>query len=117
VLRPTRLAVIRPLKGQLPPCLDLDIPGGTAGNSQYHPSQFPARFAPGDEMLGLFSTHDQPGTSIPPYAQALLLAGSTGHLTLPFGDNDRIDINTWTPPTPEPWSPTTYTQPPPSQPY
>jgi hypothetical protein len=111
VLRPTRFAVTRLLKGQLPPCLDLDVPGGTAGNYPYHSSQFPARFSPGDRMLGLFFTQDRPGHAVPPYAQALLLADSTGHLTLPFGDHDRIDINIWAPPAPEPYGPPV-TQPP-----
>lgn len=107
VLRPTRLAVIRLLKGQLPPCLDLDVPGGTAGLYQYHASQFPAAFGPGDKMLGLFSTHDQPGPTVPAYAQTLLKADPDGNLTLPFGDRDQINVNTWTPPP---------SQPPPSQP-
>lgn len=98
VLRPTRFAVIRQLKGQLNPCLDLDVPGGTAGLFQYRSSQFPARYGSGDKLLGLFSTHDQPGTTVTAYAQTLLKADSDGNLTLPFGDHETINVNTWTPP-------------------
>ena len=104
VVRPARLAVTRLLKGELSACLELDVPGGTAGLYQYHASQFPDRFSPGDKMLGLFSTHDEQGIGVPAYAQTLLKADPDGNLTLPFGDHDHINVNTWTPPSTQPAS-------------
>jgi hypothetical protein len=102
VIRTTRLAVLRNLKGALASCQDLDIPGGTSGKYRMDDPQFPATFAPGDELLGLFSTHDNaaPGQSVTvaPYAQILLRAAPDGSLTLPFGDHDQINVNTWNPP-------------------
>lgn len=96
VVRPTRLAVVRQLKGSLPQCLDLDIPGGTAGTFTKTDSRFPAQLAPDDQLLGLIATQDDKGPTAP-YATALFLADRDGWLTLPFGDRERVNVNTWKP--------------------
>lgn len=105
VLRPARLAVVRQLKGSLPQCLDLDVPGGRAGMFTKTGSQFPAQLAPGDQLLGLIATQDEKGPTAP-YATALFRADRDGWLTLPFGDRERVNVNTWEPEIREPQKPT-----------
>jgi hypothetical protein len=94
VIRPARFAVVRQLKGSIPACLDLDVPGGTAG--LFSSNGFAPAFGVGDQMLALLQTHDDAGAPTP-WAWALLRADKNGMLTLPFGDHDLLNVNTWTP--------------------
>jgi hypothetical protein len=110
VFRPARVVTLRQLKGTVDTCLDLDVPGGTSRRFQEGNYLFPDTFAPGDKMLALFSDNDTPGTRIAPYAQMLLKAAPGGSVTLPFGDHDHINVNTWNPP---PYSPPPNSNPPP----
>jgi hypothetical protein len=94
VIRPTRFAVVRPLKGSIPDCLDLDVPGGTVGSVSS--DGFAPAFGVGDRMLAFFMLHDDSGAPAP-WANIMLLADKNGLVTLPFGDRDRLNVDTWVP--------------------
>jgi len=57
IVRPTRFRVVRQLKGALPGCLDLDVPGGTVG--ALSSDGFAPAFGVGDRMLAFFTVHRQ----------------------------------------------------------
>jgi hypothetical protein len=98
VLRPARFVVVRNLKGAVVSgCLDLEVPGGSTGSLEVDSSEFPPQFAPGDQMLALFETHDDHGQPTAPYATELFRADRDGSLTLPFGGHEQVNLNTWNP--------------------
>lgn len=101
VVRPMRLEVVRELKGSLPKCLDLDVPGGTSGEFSESSNVFPRQGAPGDRLLAFFATRDARGPIVP-FAMAMWRADEEGWLTLPFGDGERVDLETWNPEIREP---------------
>ncbi|MCA1846136.1 MAG: hypothetical protein LC792_23685 [Actinobacteria bacterium] len=94
VIRPARFAVVRQLKGSIPDCLDLDVPGGTVGSVSS--DGFAPAFGVGDRMLAFVILHDDTGNPAP-WANLMLLADKNGLVTLPFGAQDRLNIDTWVP--------------------
>jgi hypothetical protein len=93
VIRPTRFGIVRQLKGTLPACLDLDVPGGTVGSVRS--DGFAPAFGIGDRTLAFFS-YDDTGSPTP-WASLMLLADSNGLVSLPFGGHDRLNVDTWAP--------------------
>jgi hypothetical protein len=94
VIRPTRFAVVRQLKGSIPDCLDLDVPGGTVGSISS--DGFAPAFGVGDRMLAFVTLHDDSGGPTP-WVNLMLLADKNGLVTLPFGGRDRLNLDTWIP--------------------
>jgi hypothetical protein len=94
VIRPARFAVVRQLKGSIPDCLDLDVPGGTV--ESISSSGFAPAFGVGDRMLAFVSLHDDTGAPAP-WVNLLLPDDKDGLVTLPFGGRDRLNIDTWVP--------------------
>ena len=92
VVRPARFTLVRTIKGSVPSCLDLDVPGGTFGKARQENSRFPQNFKRGDRMLAIFAD-----TETPSFAIALYPADKDGNLTLPFGAEERVNLNTWSP--------------------
>jgi hypothetical protein len=94
VIRPARFAVVRPLKGTIPDCLDLDVPGGTVGSLSS--DGFAPAFGVGDRMLAFVNLHDDRGAPAP-WVNIMLVADEHGLVTLPFGAHDRLNVDTWVP--------------------
>jgi hypothetical protein len=87
----TDVDIVRPIKGSFPSqCLDLDVPGGTVGKLRHETSRFPEKFKKGDRVLAISAA--DPFNTVYMY-----LADKDGWLTLPFGDMERVNVNTWSP--------------------
>lgn len=96
VVRPMTLQVVRELRGDLPTCLELAIPGGSAdGFAEFDPG-FPRRIAVGEPMLAFFSGPDPSQSG--PVLTLLVAAQPDGTFVLPFGDGTPIEVATWTVP-------------------
>ena len=100
VVRPARLALTRTIAGSVPDCLDLDVPGGTAGAFRFDLAEFPATFAAGDRVLA-FVRRDGDLT----WAGSMWKAGEDGSLTLPTTEREVVDLDTWAPELPPPLPP------------
>jgi hypothetical protein len=95
IVRPVRFRVTRVLKGTLPECLALDVPGGRAGTHRSLVDTMPRVITPGDTVLA-FLDDEMGGVRVPLYATELLKAAKDGTVRLPFGSQPVVDLDTWT---------------------
>lgn len=94
VFRPTGLRVDRVIRGRLDKrCLEVDVPGGSAGKFHEKHGNFPDRISIGDRLLVTFF----PDGSIPGLGLAIK-ADEEGIVQLPFTTPTKVDLDEWTPP-------------------
>lgn len=98
VVRPAAFQVVETVRGTLPECLDLAVPGGSVGDFTERNGAFPARFAVGDRLLALFEQ------ARPPRVSFLFPARQDGNFLLPFGEKV-VNAATWEPPAYKPPGP------------
>jgi hypothetical protein len=110
LIRPARFAVTRVLKGSLPECVDLDVPGGSSPDFVQQGGGEPPPFGVGARMLAFFlAAHADDGSvvaaprrpsppkEVPPFTAWLILVAPDGTAQI-LGGSETINVDTWTPP-------------------
>ena len=101
IARPITFATDRAIKGDVGPCNTLMVPGGTAKDKggvdrAAISSMFPDKLKVGDRVLALWWS--PPGAGQPSLVVAtMLLADGNGVVTLPFGTDQKLNVDTYQP--------------------
>lgn len=95
LIRPARFSVTRVLKGSLPQCMDLDVPGGSSPDFAQHVEGDPPPFGVRDRAIAFVNA----AHGSEPLTAWLTLVAPDGTVQIPFGDHETINVDTWTLPT------------------
>lgn len=94
VLRPTGLRVDRVIRGSLDQqCLEVDIPGGSAGSFNERSGYFPDQLSLGDRLLLLYCA----ACGDLGFGEAIK-ADAEGNVILPFATRTKVNLDEWVPP-------------------
>ena len=97
VSRVVRVATDRVIKGSVPHCLALDIPGGVANGHRTTNADYPLVIRIGDRLLVFFSPLGPPGNrQVEPGVIAAVAPDGT--VVVPFGGYETVNVDTWQPP-------------------
>jgi hypothetical protein len=96
IVRPVRFEVERVIQGTFEECAAFDVPGGTVGRDSLVTPLFPTRIRLGDKVLA-FGLGDVDDPTAPRRIQHMVLTAEDGTVTIPFGDRETVDADTWEP--------------------
>lgn len=95
VVRPILFRAEQALKGVVPRCLLLEVPGGSAGDvTEETGGLFPHRLRVGDRVLAFLTTGDVGGAPVPLWSSLMLAVSPEGIVRFPF-DGTTVDLDTF----------------------
>lgn len=98
VVRPVRYRVERTLKGEAPRCLELEVPGGEAGNLFVETLSFPRVIRVGDRVVVYMSTLSESGDGtrgLPVWASSMFPVGPDGRAHVAGNGTINVDAANW----------------------
>jgi hypothetical protein len=94
VMRKVRFATTRVIKGDVPACLELDIPGGRVGQQYDTNENFPRVITVGSRYVAFFVRYDLAAQPSPLRTFDIEPVDANGYFSVPFGGATNAD--TWT---------------------